>query len=394
MLPIVIAQYFSLGILSLRSLIKRSIMKKHRIRLITIIMTLAVFVAAFLIYYHFYRKNPVGPGAPAVTSAPAQASQGSGRGAIPVNVYIADNVVLETGIQGMGLILPYEEVDITSEVSGKIDGIMFEEGARVRRGDILVKINDDDLQAQLKRAQFQLNLLKEKLERSRVLFEKDAISREAFDQVETDHNMAEADVELLLVRIEKTEIKAPFDGTIGFRRVSLGAYLQPNTIIASLVDDSKLRLEFNIAERYVRPNMIGLEARFTVMSDNRVHFATVYAVDPRVDATTKVLNMRAMYDNSDRSLIPNLMASVVLGQKSGSSIVVPTQAVITEADGKKIWVVKNSRAAFLPITTGTRTEDMIEVTQGLSVGDSIIVTGLMQIREGSPLVINNQAFTR
>ena len=368
-------------------------MKKHKVRIITITVALVIFAVSWIIYKRSTDKNPAEP-VVVRTTAPGQGQGGQqgSRGAIPVEVYIAENVVLESGIPATGTLLPNEEVDITSEVSGKVDRILFEEGTRVRRGDLLVKINDDDLQAQLRRVQFQLDLLKDKLERSRRLFEKDAISRETFDQVETDHNMVRADMELLLVRIEKTEIKAPFDGVIGFRNISLGAYLQPNTVIARLVDKSKLKLEFHIAERYIPPHMSdmnNMEARFTVQSDNSVHYARVYAVEPSLDGTTKVLTLRAMYDNSDGALLPNLMATVTLGQKSGESIAIPTQAVITEASGKRVWIVHDNRATAVPVTTSVRTENMVEVTQGLSVGDSVIVTGLMQVKEGSPLVINN-----
>ena len=153
---------------------------------------------------------------------------------------------MSSDIQAVGTLLPNEEVDLVAETTGKIVGIYFKEGQHVEKGALLLKVDDSDLQAQLKRALFQQKLLSEKLERQRILFEKDAVSREEFDQVQTDYNLIEADISLLKVKIDKTELRAPFAGVLGFRNVSLGAYLQPSTIVTRLVDDGLLKVEFSV----------------------------------------------------------------------------------------------------------------------------------------------------
>ncbi len=162
-----------------------------------------------------------------------------------------------------GTLLANEEVDIVSKVPGKVTGVFFNEGSTVKKGQMLVKIYDEDLQAQLQRAQIQEKLLAEKLERQRVLLSKDAVSRESFDQLQTDYNVTVADINLLKVKIAETEVRAPFDGVIGFRYVSDGSYVQPSVKIAHLIDYSELKLEFAIPEKYVSQPLMGMKVSFT-----------------------------------------------------------------------------------------------------------------------------------
>ncbi len=363
---------------------------KKPLRIAIPLIAVAAIVAAVVLYNEFAGRAD-GPEA-----RPAKQEKGGERGGkaggdrkIAVSIHIADYLKITEGVRAIGTLLPYEVVEVASEVAGKIERISFEEGARVSRGDILVKINDDDLQSQLRRATFQRNLLKEKLDRSRILLEKDAISREAFDQVETDFNMVQADIELLEVRIGKTSIRAPFDGVAGFRYVSPGSYIQPGARIARVVDNSRLRLEFSIPEKYYSDALRGTQVRFTVENDRSPHYARIYAVDPTVDATTRTVIMRALYENRGLKIIPGMYADLVVGQKDGESIQIPTEAIVPDANNKKVWLVREGRAHLQDVVTGTRSENMIEVKAGLSAGDSVIVTGLMQVREGSQLIITD-----
>ncbi|MDZ7635321.1 MAG: efflux RND transporter periplasmic adaptor subunit [Bacteroidales bacterium] len=175
-----------------------------------------------------------------------------GAGLLPVTGTVAKPSYLTSGIRSAGSLLANEEVDIVSKVSGKVTGVYFKEGSNVKKGQLLVKIYDEDLQAQLQRAEIQEKLLSEKLERQRILLAKDAVSRESFDQLQTDYNVILADINLLRVRIAETEVRSPFDGAIGFRYVSEGSYVQPSVKIAHLIDPSILKLQFAIAEKYYR----------------------------------------------------------------------------------------------------------------------------------------------
>jgi len=355
---------------------------------ILLIFIIIVAVGAILLYNYFSTRSPQAPSAQSATGSGTPGGGRTGR-VLPVAIYVADFRQLDEGIRSVGTLLPNEEVNISSEIAGKVEQIAFDEGAFVKRGGILVKVNDDDLQAQLKRSVFQRDLLYDKLERNRILLDKDAISREAFDQIETDYNMIQADIQLLQVRIDKTEIKAPFDGIIGFRYIGLGSYVQPGTLVARFVDNSKLKVQFSINEKNINKIRNGNWISFTTEGDRTINRARIYAIDPTIDEQTRTVAMRAMYENAGMRLKPGMMARVTAGEKSGNTLQVPTEAIVPDAASMKVWIVRSGRAVSTPVTTGIRSEKMIEVTAGLMPGDSVIVTGLLQVREGSQVLVSN-----
>ena len=298
-----------------------------------------------------------------------------GKGRLPVTGIIAKNSVVAAGFPVNGSLLANEEVDLVAEIVGKVRKIYFQEGVAVKKGQLLLKVDDADLQAQLTRA--------EKLERQRILLKRESISREAFDQLQTDYNMLEADIELLKVKISRTEIRAPFDGVMGFRYVSEGSYVQPSSQIARIVDNSTLKYEFNIPEKYADNNLKGQEVFFKVTGNDKLYSAKVYAVDPFIDVKTRMILLRARFRNTNGELMPGMFAkgNLVVGGKT-EFIAVPTEAVVPEMDGKRMWIVKNGKALSVPVETESRDEKNVEVTSGISVGDTILTGGLMQLRDG------------
>ncbi len=318
-----------------------------------------------------------------------QGQRQGGQGQLPVTGTIARPSYLTNGIRSAGSLLANEEVDIVSKVSGKVTAVYFREGSKVRKGDLLVKIYDDDLQAQLRRSEIQEKMLSEKLERQRVLLSKDAVSREAFDQLQTDYNVILADINLLKVRIAETEVRAPFDGIIGFRYVSEGTYVTPQVKIAHLVDQSFLKLEFAISEKYVSEDLMGKKISFETEGYPDEFFATVYAVDYRIDVPTRNIGLRARFDNRAGKLVPGMYASLTLiTDEKTNALQVPTEAIVPEMNEKKLWVVRNGRADLIPVVTGTRTASIIEVLSGLSAGDTVLTTGLMQLRQNMSVRVN------
>lgn len=305
------------------------------------------------------------------------------KGNLPVTGIIAKNSVSANGIPVNGTLLANEEVELVAEIVGKVRKIYFQEGSFVRKGQLLLKVDDADLQAQLTRAEFQKKLLAEKLERQRILLKRESISREAFDQLQTDYNMLEADIELLKVKISRTEIRAPFDGEMGFRYVSEGSYVQPSSQIARIVDNSVLKYEFYVPEKYADNSLKGREVYFKITGNDRLFSAKVYAVDPLIDVKNRMILLRARFENRNHELMPGMFAkgNLVFGGKT-EFIAVPTEAVVPEMDGKRMWLVKNGRAASIPVETESRDEKNVEVTSGISVGDTILTGGLMQLREG------------
>jgi membrane fusion protein (multidrug efflux system) len=304
-------------------------------------------------------------------------------GTISAKLFVAELSLLSHGINAVGTLLPNEEVELISEAAGKVVGIFFDEGTTVYDGQLLLKVDDAELQAQLKRAEYQLALTAERLNRQRILLEKDAVSREEFDQVQTDYNILQTDIDLLKTKIAKTEIKAPFAGTIGFRGVSLGSYLQPNTVIARLIDHNKLKLEFAIPEKYASICFTGNKIKFrTEVSPNEFE-ATVYAVDPKVDVATRTITVRGIYNNANKRLLAGMFARInLIVDQPEEVLLIPTEAIVQEMEGKKVWVVSNGKAFSQSIVTGFRSNNQVEVVTGLQAGDTIMTSGLMQVREG------------
>jgi membrane fusion protein (multidrug efflux system) len=311
-----------------------------------------------------------------------------GNAPISAQVFVVNAAEFSNGIQAVGTLLANEEVDIVSEIAGKVVGVYFEEGKLVAKNQLLVKVEDTDLQAQLKRAEYQLKLVSERLERQKILLAKDAVSREEFDQVQTDYNILLADIELLKTKIDKTEIRVPFSGTIGFRNLSVGSYLQPNTVISHLSDQYKLKVEFSIPEKYASTSLVGKKILFKTESSDKEHEAIVYAVDAKVDIATRTVIVRGMYDNTKEHFKSGMFVRLTLVTESSSDVIlIPTEAIVPEMDGKKVWVVSDGAAKSKPVTTGFRSNNMIEVLSGLEVGDTVMITGLMQVKEGSSVKV-------
>lgn len=304
-------------------------------------------------------------------------------GVLPVTGIVAHYATTHAGIPAMGSLMANEEVDLVAEIVGKVKKIYFKEGSRVKKGDLLLKVDDADLQAQLSSAEFQRKLLEEKLERQRKLLERESISRESFDQLQTDYNVKTAEIELLQVKISRTEIRAPFDGVMGFRYVSEGSYVQPSTKIADIVDNVTLKFEFAIPERYASQNLQGGEVEFRVTGSSHLYRAKVYAVAPLIDVNTRNILLRARFDNRKGDLMPGMFANGRLVVKDRAQyIAVPTEAVVPEMDGKRMWLVKNGRAKSVKVETESRDAANVEVISGIQPLDTVLTGGLMQLREG------------
>lgn len=302
---------------------------------------------------------------------------------------IAPSVVTEF-INSTGTLLPDEEVELSFETSGKIVGIFFNEGTKVSKGDLLAKINDRHLQAQLLKLEAQQKLAQEKEFRQRSLLDRDAISRESYDQIVTELEALNADILLIKARIAETELRAPFDGIIGLRYLSEGSYSTTNTKIARLVKISPLKIEFSIAERYAGEITRGYPITFSIDGINNPFSAEVYALDPKVDINTRTITLRALYPNRNEELKPGRFASINLRlAEVRNAISIPSEALIAEMEGEKVFIYRSGRAMPVIVKTGLRTEATIQITEGLSFGDTIITSGILQLRQSLPVVFDS-----
>lgn len=291
-------------------------------------------------------------------------------------------------IEVPGTLLPAEQTQIRSEVSGRIVRLNIQEGASVQKGALLVKLFDGDLQTQLKKLRVQLAIAETTEKRQRELLEIKGISQQDYDLVKLNVETLNVDIEATEIAIVKTEIRAPYSGQLGLRSISLGAYISPADIITTVRQVSELKLEFSVPEKYAKEVKKGDRINFRVDGGQRNHFATVTATENNVEQTTRTLRIRALVDKIDNELVPGVFAKINLQLgKTTDALLVPTQALISTARNKQVAVLKKDSVVFNVVETGARDSAFVQVTQGLKAGDTVVTTGLMVLKPNSKVKV-------
>jgi membrane fusion protein (multidrug efflux system) len=322
------------------------------------------------------------------TDAPAAGA--TSKRTLRVKVHQVTPVQLSERLATIGTVRANESVEIVSEISGKIAAIHFDEGGRVAKGALLLKIDDSELMAERQRAVHRVELAERAETRQQQLLDDGVISSETYDVALGELNVLRAELQLIAAQQLKTEIRAPFSGVIGLRWVSPGSYLSSQTRIASLHDLDPVKLDFSVPERYSALMALGDEISFTVEGFDRAFPGTIYAIEPSVDAATRSLRMRARCPNSDGALLPGTFANVDLTVRSvPDALTVPAIAVIPELGGKKVFVYRDGRAEPRSVTTGIRTEREVQITSGLDDGDLVIISGILQLQPGLEVELEN-----
>src|SRR5664280_234364 len=289
--------------------------------------------------------------------------------------------VLDQTISISGTLKPFEETVLMPEVPGRIVDINLSEGGFAKKGTLLVKLFDGDLQAQLKKSKAQLQLEEQTEKRQSELMKVNGISQLDLDQTILQINSIKADIEVLDVLINKTEVRAPFDGTIGLRNISIGAQVTPATALATIRDVRHLKLDFSVPERYSSTIKPGFKVKFTVQGSDIMYDAIVMATEQGIESDTRNLNGRAMVQSDVTSLIPGEFANVELRlSESNNALMVPTEAVIPQDMSKQLIVARNGKASFVTIKTGIRNASSIQVLRGISPGDTVVTTGILFLK--------------
>lgn len=301
---------------------------------------------------------------------------------IVVPQFAADTLTLT------GTIDADEKVEIRSEVSGIVEKIYFAEGTRVGQGQTLLKINDIELQAQLRSAETRRQLTSENERRARLLLEKGAISQEEYDIASADFKTAQAQIQLIKAQISKTSVRAPFSGIIGLRNISQGAYISPDILITSLVKSNQVKITFSIPEKYANKVKQNSKVYFTVANSSEKFPATIYAIQPEIEINTRTLSVRAKADNSSGNLIPGTFANIAFDlNEVDDAIMVPTEAIVPVQDGKKVFIYKNGKAKEVMVETGSRSQSDVIVLSGLNPSDTVITTGVLSLKDGADVKI-------
>ena len=308
----------------------------------------------------------------------------------PMNVsgIVVNAQNFETNLSLSGSLEANEQVEIRSEVSGIVEAIYFNEGSNVAKGQVLFKVNDIELRAQLGQAKTKESLASENERRAKLLLQKEAISQEEYEIARADFKSAQAQSQLIRAQISKTAVKAPFSGKIGLRSISPGTYITPSILVAKLVNSSKLKITFSIPEKYANQVQLNSNLSFKVAGSDESYTAKIYALEPEISVNTRTLQVRAIAENEKGKLFPGTFADVIFPlDKIKNAILIPTEAIIPIQSGKKVFVSKAGKAQEIMVETGSRTAASVLILSGLKVGDTVLTSGIMSLKNDSPVKV-------
>lgn len=321
-------------------------------------------------------------------SAPKEDPKAGKSKTMNVNGVVVKPQTFDNNLSLSGSIEANEQVEIRSEVSGIVEGLYFNEGTNVAKGQVLFKVNDIELRAQLRQMQTKEGLAKENERRAKLLLQKEAISQEEYDVAVADYKSAQAESQLISAQIGKTSVRAPFSGRIGLRSISPGTYITPEILVAKLVNSGRLKITFSIPEKYAQQIRINSNLSFTVAGSTQKYIAKVYAIEPEIAVDTRTLQIRAIAENKDGKLLPGSFANVELPLSIiKDAIVIPSEAIVPVQNGKKVFITENGKAKEVMVETETRTSKDILILKGLKAGDTVLTTGVMALKNDTKVKV-------
>jgi membrane fusion protein (multidrug efflux system) len=318
--------------------------------------------------------------------------RGSGMSAVSLSVdaMVVRPQLLDNKIITTGTLLANEEVQLKPEIAGRVTDVLFAEGSRVHKGDLLIKLNDRELKAQLEGKKVEEKQASDLESRARQLFEIKGISQEEYDKTANTLKLIRAQEEAIQAQIAETEIIAPFDGIIGLRYVSPGTYVTTDMLVATLNDIDPVKVEFSVPEKYAGKIKKGNAVAVRVGDSETEYKGIVYAVESKIDLETRTIKARARIPNPRGSLIPGSFARVeIILEQLPKAIVIPSESIIPELNLEKVFVCVNGEARSVPVKTGIRTETSVQIVAGLNPQDTLILTGLLQLSDGKKVEIKN-----
>jgi len=321
-------------------------------------------------------------------NATPQARPGGGaRPGIPVEMAVVQTRPFVEQEIAIGSLASDESVIIRSEIAGRIDRIAFEEGQRIARGELLVTIDDSIYRAEFDQAEARLNLSRANYDRALDLQKRGAGTQRALDEAASKLQEDRATLDLARARLERTEIQTPFAGVIGIRRVSPGDYIMAGQEIVNLEAIDPIKVNFGLPEMLLSAVSEGQSINVSVDAfPGEVFSGEVYAINPRIDAAGRNVELRARIANPDGRLRPGLFARVaIIFSRQDDAVMIPERALVPVQGRQTVFVVEDGKAVSRAIETGGRDDDMVQVMSGLSAGETIITGGQLKVREGMPV---------
>jgi membrane fusion protein (multidrug efflux system) len=320
---------------------------------------------------------------------PAVADSRSGSSSTIVDVIVAQPQIITNHIEVNGTVVANEYVELHPEASGRLIYLNVPEGKEIGAGTVIARVNDADLRAQIAKSKVQLDLAQKTEERYRQLLDVNGINQSDYDAALNIVNGYKADIEYNQALLDKTVVKAPFKGVVGLRQVSLGAYVSPTTLIATIQQLDKIKIDFTLPEEYgniiKKGGMVDVEVDAATQARQK---AVILAIEPQVNQSTRNLKVRAILQSGKAN--PGAFVKVYVNAGiDKNALLVPTNCIIPDDKNKQLVLVKNGKAAFINVQTGLRQANNVEITSGIKQGDSVVVTGVLFARPKSPLRVRS-----
>ncbi|MDH3533613.1 MAG: efflux RND transporter periplasmic adaptor subunit [Gammaproteobacteria bacterium] len=330
----------------------------------------------------------------ACSGEPADRPRGDQGGAVKVVTQQVELRPMIDEIQALGTARAFESVDIQPRISSLIERIAFEEGQLVDAGELLIELENSEIVAGLALAEASLSESRSLYNRSKSLADTNAISASSLEQLMAQVQVNEAQVEAARARLDNTIIRAPFAGRVGLRRVSPGSFVNNSTVITTLDDVSRIKLDFSVPEAFLTAVSEGMNILATsLVYPDRVFKGVVASVDTRVDAISRAVQVRAIIPNDDGALKPGMFMTVGLQRDRGEVVMAPEQSIVPEGTQQFVFVVADGVAAKRAVQLGRRIPGFVAIDAGLDAGEAVITEGTHKVRDGTPVESIDQIST-
>ena len=309
---------------------------------------------------------------------------------LAVQVYVVRATSLTDEVAATGSVLAEESVIIKSELSGKITSLNIKEGQAVSKGQLLFSINADEAQAGIRKQEYNIKLFRNQEKRQRTLLDKEYISAQEYETSNNQLLTAQADLQALRATLAKAYVRAPFAGVLGLSTATVGTYVSPGAEITTLSKVRPVKIDFAVPGRFASNVRVGDVVSVVDEANNKNYEAKVYAIDPQIDPVSRTQPVRARFANRNNELRPGAFVRVNLQLgETESALQIPNESVIPEASGYSVYTVKNNKMVPKKVKIGIRSDKVIQIISGLAVGDSVLRTGILQVKPGDGVLINN-----
>jgi membrane fusion protein, multidrug efflux system len=325
-------------------------------------------------------------------SRPAQAGQRQNRGPAPVETARALTSRLSDDIGALGTLLADESVAIAPETSGRVARVLFEDGAAVEKGTPLFQFDTDLAESELAEARARLRLAEANYVRNQKLRKSGNVAESAYEEALSARDVARAAVVSSEVRLAKLMISAPFPGTLGFRSVSEGAYVNAGTPLVQLDKVDRLQVSFSVPE--LQQKAVEEAKSVELVADalpGERFTATISALNPVIDVNGRALQARAVLDNPQMRLRPGLLVRVTVKGPEREAVLIPESAIVQRGNGAVVYVVADNKVRQVRVSLGKRLDGKVEVREGVAAGDVVVTAGNSRLSDGAEVEVVSAA---